>query len=278
MCRHPLIPINAVPYPSKKSDVGMCLLKYVFCLSSADDATFSRSSFEKDRHKGGIADLPSLCISPAALSRLRLDVLKLVCEVTCKYQSVRKLEDNLTNHASQSKRNTSGSHHCDGDVDDVSIVSPSTSDLGESSQSDNSDSTFHLACDNDDEHNVSCRLYDVESSQDAPPKSNTRPLRNGGDSNGTTDATDACSAEDTNNDDDSSVEEMYSDFRKSGTGCGNDIDASDNLEDTDNLVCPGDVLEYFTIDGDQASRQNTVGTIIEGGSETCVVLKDGTLL
>jgi hypothetical protein len=38
------------------------------------------------------------------------------------------------------------------------------------------------------------------------------------------------------------------------------------------------VLEYFTIDGDQAARQSTVDTIIEGGSETCVVLKDGTLL
>ena len=123
----------------------MCLLKYAYCLSSADGATFSRRSFGKDRHKGSISGLPSLCSNPAALIQLRLDVLKLVCEVTCKYQSVRKLEDNLTNHASQSKRNTSGSHHCDGDVDDVSIVSSSTSDLGESSQSDNLDSTFHPA-------------------------------------------------------------------------------------------------------------------------------------
>ena len=93
------------------------------------------------------------------MSQLRLDVLKLVCEVTCKYQSVRKLEDILTNHASQSKRNTNGAHHCEGDADDISIVSSSTSDLGESSRSDNSDSTFHPAYDNDEEHDVSCRLY-----------------------------------------------------------------------------------------------------------------------
>ena len=38
------------------------------------------------------------------------------------------------------------------------------------------------------------------------------------------------------------------------------------------------MLEYFTFDGDQAARQSTVDTIIEGGSETCVVMKDGTLL
>ena len=71
---------------------------------------------------------------------------------------------------------------------------------------------------------------------------------------------------------------MYSDFRKSDTVCGSDMNASDDLEDTDNLVCPGDVLEYFTTDGNQTARRSTVDTIIEGGSETCVVLKDGTLL
>ena len=217
MCRHPLVPINAVPCPSEKSDVGMCLLKHAFCLSSADDATFSRSSFEMDGHEGGISDLPSLCISPAALSRLRLDVLKLVCEVTCKYQSVRKLEDNLTNHASQSKRNTNGSHHCDGDADDVSIVSSSASDLGESSRSDNSDSTFHPVHADDDEHDDSCKVYNVEPSQDVPLKSNMRPLHDSSDSNCTTDVGDACSVEENNKDDDSSIEEMSSDFKRSGT-------------------------------------------------------------
>ena len=61
--------------------------------------------------------------------------------------------------------------------------------------------------------------------------------------------------------------------------CVSDIDdASDNPDDTDNLVCPGDVLEYATIDGDQAARRSTVDTIIEGGMETCVVMKDGTIL
>ena len=104
------------------------------------------------------------------------------------------------------------------------------------------------------------------------------PLQDGGNSNGTTNAEDACSIEETNVDDDSSTEEMYSDFKKSGTTCGKDRDVSDDLDNTDNLVCPEDVLEYITIDRKQAARQSTVDTIIEGGSETCVVLKDGTLL
>ena len=256
-------------------------MKYAFCLSSTDKATFSRSSFDKDGHEGGISDLSSSCISPAVLNRLRLDMLKLVCEVTCKYQSVRKrtpLEDNVTNHASQSECKNNGSHHCADHTDDLSIVSSSTSNLDESSRSDNSDSTFHPLYDDDDERDDSRKLYTDEPSQDVPPKSNMSPLHDGGNSNDTTDVEDACSVEETNVEDDSSIEEMYSDFRENGKGCGNDIDGSDDLEDTDNLVCPGDVLEYFTIDGDQAAKRSTVDTIIEGGSETCVVLKDGTLL
>ena len=140
------------------------------------------------------------------------------------------------------------------------------------------DSAFHPVYDDDDERDNSCKLYDVESSQDVPPKSNMRPMQDGGNRNGTTDAEDAWSLEETNNDDDSSIEAMYSDFRKSGTGRCNDTDASDNLEDTGTLVCPCDVLEYFTIEGDQAARWSTADTIVKGGSETCVVLKDGTLL
>ena len=72
---------------------------------------------------------------------------------------------------------------------------------------------------------------------------------------------------------------MYSDFKTNNSRCGNDVgDARDSTDDTDNLVCPGDVLEYVTIDRDQAARRSTVDTIIEVGSETCIVMKDGTIL
>ena len=40
-------------------------------------------------------------------------------------------------------------------------------------------------------------------------------------------------------------------------------DDRDSPDDTDNLVCPGDMLEYATIDGDQEARRSTVETIIE---------------
>ena len=279
MYRQSLIPINAVPYPSDKSDVGMCLLKYAYCLSTADSATFSTSSFDTDRHEGSILGLPSLSISPAVLNRLRLDVLTLVFEVTCKYQSVRTLEDNVNSQASRSNCNITGSRHCDDDMDEVSIVSSSISNLDESSRSDNSDSTFHLV--HDDGLTLLTRgmvpvtvgAGEVEGEHSLLAATlafvRTRTTINIGD---------ACSVEENVNDDDGDTEEMYSDFKRSGTGCNRDTGASDDLDDTDNLVCPGDVLEYVTIDGDQEARRSTVDTIIEGVSETCVVLKDGTLL
>ena len=140
MYRHPLIPINVVPYPSEKSDVGICLLKYAFCLSSTEEATFSKSSFDKDEHQQGISDLLSLCISPAILNQLRLNVLKLVCEVTCKCQSVRKktlLKNNVTNRSSQRECNNNGSDWCDDYTHNLTSISSTTSNHDESSQSAN---------------------------------------------------------------------------------------------------------------------------------------------
>ena len=42
-------------------------------------------------------------------------------------------------------------------------------------------------------------------------------MQDGSDSNGTTDVGDACNVEENDKDDDSSTEEMYSDFKRSGT-------------------------------------------------------------
>ena len=53
-----------------------------------------------------------------------------------------------------------------------------------------------------------------------------------------------------NSNDDSSVDEMHSDFMSDyRQSLYNSNDNCDDLE-TDNLISPGDVLEYCTIDGD----------------------------
>ena len=81
----------------------------------------------------------------------------------------------------------------------------------------------------------------------------------------------------TDDENDSSVEEMYSDFKEDGMGHFEDVDDCDD-DDADNIVCPGDVIEYCTIDGDQTARRSSVDTIIESGADTYVVLKNGMML
>ena len=48
--------------------------------------------------------------------------------------------------------------------------------------------------------------------------------------------------------------------------------------ETDNLVSPGDVLEYCTIDRDQTARRCSVETIIDSDHESYLILKNGTVL
>ena len=267
---HHLTTMNAVPYPSEKSEVGLCLLKYAYCLVTTDETTFSQSSFDKDGHESAIIENPSFCVSPDVLNRLRLDVLKLVCEVTCKYQSVRKamsLEENKSDCATQCDCTTNGSPNCDVDCEDQSTDTLCTSKFGEPSLSDNSDRTYHPAYDDDDdEPDDSQDMYNKEPNHDAPRHVNTHSPQECNESGGMTDS-----------EDDSNVDEMYSDFKEDGMGRFHDVDACD-AEDIDNLVCPGDVLEYSTIDDGQTARRSPVDTIIESGTDTYVVLKDGTLL
>ena len=84
---HNLSTINTVPYPSKKSEVGLCLLKYAQCLISIDERILSNTSFSKDGHENAIVENPSCYVDPDVLNQFQLDILKLACEVTCKYQS-----------------------------------------------------------------------------------------------------------------------------------------------------------------------------------------------
>ncbi len=65
---HHLIPMNEVPFPSGKSEVGICLLKYAYCLSSTYETTLSESFLDKDGHEGVISDFSLLCANLAVLN------------------------------------------------------------------------------------------------------------------------------------------------------------------------------------------------------------------
>ena len=103
-----------------------------------NETILSRSSFDKDGHETAIIENPSCSVTPDVLNQLRLDILKLVCEVTCKYQLVKKpasVEENKCNCTTRCDCTTKGSPNCDVDWDDQSTNSSCTSMSSESSVS-----------------------------------------------------------------------------------------------------------------------------------------------
>ena len=47
---------------------------------------------------------------------------------------------------------------------------------------------------------------------------------------------------------------------------------------TVNLICPGDLIEYCTIDGDETAVQSFVDMIVDSESNAYVILKNGSIL
>ena len=177
------------------------------------------------------------------MHRFWLDFLKLICEVTCKFHTVKNVSSQKNNQCgcnTECDCTTNVNNGCDVEWDNGSVDSGHTSLTCASSVSNHSDSTYRVPTNEEDELDVN---YDMS-----------------------------------NSDDDCSVEEMYSDIRndfiQSQYNSNND---RDDLE-TDNLISPGDVLEYCTIDGDQTARRCSVETIIDSDHKSYVILKNSTVL
>ena len=57
---------------------------------SAD--TLNDTSLGKDGHENTLSGISPFNVSNKEINRFRLDILKLVCEVTCKFNTVKKVE------------------------------------------------------------------------------------------------------------------------------------------------------------------------------------------
>ena len=80
----------SVHYPAKSTDASLCLLKYAHWLTTTSADTFNGTSFHKDGHESTLNTNSSFNASPKEINRFRLDFLKLVCEVTCKFNTVKR--------------------------------------------------------------------------------------------------------------------------------------------------------------------------------------------
>ena len=160
---------------------------------------------------------------------------------------------------------TNYNNGCDIQLDDSSVDSSHTSMSSGLSVSNHSDSTYHVPASEDDELDDSYDMYDADSSSHAACNKNDRKNQD-------------LLEHVIDDKDDGSVEEMYSDFGENYRRSWNhSYNNCDDIE-TDNLISPGDVLEYCTINEDQTGKRCSVQTIIDRDHESYVILKNGTVL
>ena len=249
-------------------------------ISSFDEKTFSVQSFDKDGHEVVLANGISSFVQQKETNRLRLDILKLLCQVTCKYHSVRKMvsikPSNKSSSKAQDRQHNCPCHSCtqndnghnnDADFDDNDSQPSLITTSSESSYSDDSDSTFQIALD-DDEIDDSDKMYSNLSPNDAHSVANKQ-LH----SNNYSDGGDV-----TESDDESSIEEMHSDFRNDFYNNVTNPALSSDEFDSDNLICPGDVVEYRMVNDTDNVMRGSIETIVENEGITYAVVQNGQIL
>ena len=162
-------------------------------------------------------------------------------------------------------------HHSGVDADDdhVSVSSTSTS------LSYDSDSTFHVTSE-DNEIHTSDDMYNnqpCDDDDDGDPHSTKPHLWRDSSS-------DCCLYVDgvTDDEDKSSVEEMYSDFNEDKRSNYDPHPSDEDDYEADNLICPGDVIEYCTINDLESVRRSSVHTIVDNKTTSFVTLTSGYIL
>ena len=253
--------------PSRKTDIDICLVKYAHGLASIGENLLSSESFDRDGHEEALRTSGSCRFESEDFDRLRLDILTLICDVACKFHSVRK---NVIHPPGTSQCSDRLCHSCsDTDSDNISVSSTSTS------LSHDSDSTFHVTFE-DDEIDTSDDMYNHQpcddDDDDDPHKTKPHPQQDSS-SDGFVDADDV-----TDDEDESSVEEMYSDFNEDERS-NYDPHASEGDDyEADNLICPGDVIEYCTINDLESVRRSSVHTIVDNKTNSFITLTSGHIL
>ena len=253
--------------PSRKTDIDICLVKYAHGVAYIGGDLLSLESFDRDGHEEALRASGSCRFESEDLDRLRLDILTLICDVACKFHSVRKNIDRPQETSQCSDRLChSGS---DTDSDNVSVSSTSTS------LSRDSDSTFHVTFE-DDEIDTSDDMYTnqpCDNDDDDGPHSTQHHPQQGSSSDSFVDADSV-----TDNEDDCSVEEMYSDFNKDECSTSNQALSEGDDYEADNLICPGDVIEYCIINDSESVRRSSVHTIVDNKTNSFITLTSGHIL
>jgi len=257
-------------------------------ISSLDVTTLSAKSLDHDGHYSAIKNSKECAFNDNDIYDLRMDCIRLVCSVATKFNTIRKTPSNVS---CQCKEDVCAGSSClqkdpflpsdctNATSLDGSVTSSRCDESVTSLESNNSDSTFHVEID-ETEIDDSDDLYNIDhTSQGNDGVDNIDAANNEND--GLFNVDNNCLTDD---EDDSSVEEMYSDYRENSvpSRCSNAESVNggqdDVLRDDVCLICPGDVVEYFSQDLSELPKKNSVETIVDTKLDSYVLLKNGVIL
>ena len=201
--------------PTCDTAVGVSLLMYMFTITSMNQTISIDKSISSNEHELVLSSMNFNTLTGQRLQSLQMDIVKLVCNVTCKFQSCRQLSptqietspycgDNCCGSCSNGQSYCAPCHHdTRRDTDYCTDEDSASSACGTSTTTDHSDSTFFVS-DEEDKVDDSNFLY-----SDIIDNNNANVFNNLG--------TSVCQENVdcvTESEDDNSVKEVYPDFSK----------------------------------------------------------------
>ena len=291
------------------SDSGYCILRYVSGIESCwEKGLFTVKSYEKDGYRSIISSSDKFSYNKTVVMKLREECLRLVCRVAQKYCSSRLTPKNScaspqfegdnckccsptsflpTNLTSINDEQEGGDS---GDGDDGTCASRSYSD-SESIFSGDTGSIYTpedygIELENSDtlyEDEIIMEHQDYDDSCQDSYSLSGQAHQNGHDGDRhdhRTSENGSVQGCDFESDDDVSVEECYSDYMSVPRAVNNrkTCQRDRDNEDVDNLICPGDVVEYRPNQPNSVIKKDSIVTIEHSKTSSYIVLKSGYIL
>lgn len=224
------------------ADTGICLLRYASGIVENIKGAFTNQSFNKDCHSGILSSCNKFNYSASKCTTLRQECNRLVCRISQKYTTVRVIP--ITDPCSHPPDEECSSSCCCNNssfLPQVFVSQDSDSCSDESSETNSriSNDTGSLYTPEDD---------DIEQDESVH-----------------------------SSDENESVEECYSDYND--TPIQGSLEDEGDIEPVDNLICPGDVVEYCLIKSDTSIMKSSIVTIDDCSDKAkYIVLENGVIL
>lgn len=249
-----LTPVVLVQRPTNSADVSLCLLRYASGIATmSSEGVFTTESFDEDGHRSLISSNTKFSTNESEVMTLREECLRLVCRISQKYCTVRKSQANIT-RPHETEENSCACCNTTSFLPENLIPED---DNSESDYSTDADSIFSQG---------SGSLYTPEEEDNDPDESDGfRPCAREG--------------EDDSNDE-QSIEECYSDFASQPitSPAQNETSSAERPDPVDNLICPGDFVEYRAIEANSPIKKSSIVSIESTNNLKYIVLTSGAVL